>query len=103
MSHGGTLFYEYHRSFSAKAVFYIQKLNQRLDLSVGDLNLISRHFTGPQTTKPPLYSVWILFSHSKSLSKNCDPAWPAFASVSENGREEHRQAIVETASLATLS
>ena len=39
MSYGGTLFYKYHKSFSAKAPPYIQKLNQRLDWSVVDLNL----------------------------------------------------------------
>lgn len=48
MSYGGTLFYEYHKSFSVKAALYIQKFNQRLDWSDMDLNLISRHFTGHQ-------------------------------------------------------
>ena len=46
MSYGGTLFYEYHKSFSAKAALFIQKFNQRVDWSLVDLALISRHFTG---------------------------------------------------------
>ncbi|ROL42493.1 hypothetical protein DPX16_9616 [Anabarilius grahami] len=49
MSYGGTLFYEYHKSFSAKAAMYIQCFSQRLDWSVVDLALISRHFTGYRT------------------------------------------------------
>lgn len=40
------LFYEYHKSFSAKAAIYIQRFNLRLDWSIVDLELISRHFTG---------------------------------------------------------
>ncbi len=48
MTYGGTLFYEFHKSFSAKATMYIQRFNQRLDLSVADFGLISRHFTGHQ-------------------------------------------------------
>ncbi len=72
MTYGGTLFYEYHKSFSAKAAMYIQRFNQRLDWSVVDLALISRNFTShralscslcgslahtpslcPRTAKPP--------------------------------------------------
>ncbi len=49
MTYGGTLFYEYHKSFSAKTVMYIQRFNQRLDWSVVDLALTSTHFTGHQT------------------------------------------------------
>ena len=48
VSYGGTLFYEYHKSFSAKAAMFIQRFNQRLDWSTVDLALISRHFTGHQ-------------------------------------------------------
>lgn len=64
MSYGGTLFYEYHKSFSAKAALYIQKFNQRLDWSVMDLNLISRHFTGHQALS---CAVCGSFSHTASL------------------------------------
>lgn len=46
LSYGGYLFYEYHKTFSAKGAIYIQKFNQRLDWSVVNLPLISRHFTG---------------------------------------------------------
>ncbi len=48
LTYGGTLFYEYHKSLSAKAAMFIQRFNQRLDWSVVDLTLISRHFTGHQ-------------------------------------------------------
>lgn len=55
MTYRGTLFYEYHKSFSAKATMYIQRFNQRLDWSVVDLGFISRHFTGHQAL--PVQSV----------------------------------------------
>lgn len=64
MSYGGTLFYEYHKSFSAKAAMYIQRFNQRLDWSVVDLALISRHFTGHRTLSCSLCGS---FSHTSSL------------------------------------
>ncbi len=48
LTYGGTIFYEYHKSLSAKAAMFIQRFNQRLDWSVVDLTLISRHFTGHQ-------------------------------------------------------
>ncbi len=37
MTYGGTLFYEYHKSFSAKAAMDIQQVNQRLNWSVVNL------------------------------------------------------------------
>ncbi|XP_067088810.1 uncharacterized protein [Osmerus mordax] len=46
LSYGGTLFYEYHKGFSAKAALYVQRFNLRLDWSVLDLELVSRTFTG---------------------------------------------------------
>ncbi|XP_030269433.1 uncharacterized protein LOC115579872 [Sparus aurata] len=64
LSYGGSLFYEYHKSFSAKAAMYIQKFNQRLDWSVVDLPLISRHFTGHKTLA---CSICGSFSHTTSL------------------------------------
>ena len=64
LSYGGSLFYEYHKSFSAKAAMYIQKFNQRLDWSVVDLPLISRHFTGHRTLA---CSICGSFSHTTSL------------------------------------
>ncbi len=48
MAYGGTLFCEYHNSFSPKAAMFIQRFNQRLDWSAIDLVLISRHYTGRQ-------------------------------------------------------
>ncbi|XP_078808793.1 uncharacterized protein LOC144994542 [Oryzias latipes] len=64
LSYGGSLFYDYHKSFSAKAAMYVQKFNQRLDWSVVDLALMSRHFTGHRTLT---CSVCGSFSHSTSL------------------------------------
>ena len=49
-THGGGLFYEYHKSFSSKSAMYIQRFNQRIDWGTVDLSLISRHFAG----HPPL-------------------------------------------------
>lgn len=64
MSYGGTLFYDYHKSFSSKSAMYIQKFNQRIDWSVVDLALISRHFTGRQALS---CSICGSFSHSSTL------------------------------------
>ena len=64
IAYGGILFYEYHKSFSVKAAFHIQKFNQRLDWSVVDLTLISRHFTGHQALS---CAVCGCFSHTASL------------------------------------
>ncbi|XP_034546186.1 uncharacterized protein LOC117817554 [Notolabrus celidotus] len=64
LSYGGSLFYEYHKSFSAKAALSIQKFNQRVDWSVVDLGLISRHFTGHKTLA---CTVCGSFSHTTSL------------------------------------
>jgi len=63
LTYGGTLFYDYHKSFSAKAAMFIQRFNQRLDWSVVDLTLISRHFTGHQAL-----SCSICGSHSHTLN-----------------------------------
>ena len=46
LSYGGTMFYEYHKGFSAKAALYVQRFNLRLDWSVLDLELVGRTFTG---------------------------------------------------------
>ena len=64
MTYGGTLFYEYHKSFSAKAAMFIQRFNQRLDWSVVDLALISRHCTGRQALS---CSICGSFSHSLNM------------------------------------
>ncbi len=64
MTYGGTLFYEYHKSFSAKAAMFIQRFNQRLDWSVVDLALISRHCTGRQALS---CSICGSFSHSSNM------------------------------------
>ena len=64
MSYGGTLFYEYHKSFSAKAALFIQKFNQRVDWSLVDLALISRHFTGHRSIS---CSICGSFSHQTNL------------------------------------
>ncbi len=73
LTYGGSLFYEYQKSFSAKAAMYVQKFNQRLDWSVVDLALISRHFTGHKTLA---CSICGSFSHTSFLCqelhcKNC--------------------------------
>lgn len=64
MIYGRTLFYEYHQSFSAKSAMFIQRFNQRLDWSVVDLALISRHCTGRQAL-----SCFICASFFRFLSK----------------------------------
>ncbi|KAL1276886.1 hypothetical protein QQF64_023559 [Cirrhinus molitorella] len=83
LSYGGTLFYEYHKSFSAKAAMFIQRFNQRLDWSVVDLTLISRHFTGHQAL-----SCSICGSHAhtpnlcpKSVSLQTSKPGPSFQTV----------------------
>ena len=64
LSYGGTMFHEYHKSFSSKSAMYIQKFNQRIDWSVVDLALISRHFTGRQAVS---CAVCGSFSHNSTL------------------------------------
>ncbi|KAK2846247.1 hypothetical protein Q7C36_011101 [Tachysurus vachellii] len=64
MTYGGTLFYEYHKSFSAKSAMYIQWLNQRLDWSAVALALISRHFAGHRVLSCSLCGT---FTHTPSL------------------------------------
>ncbi len=64
LNYGGSLFYEYHKSLSAKAAMYISRFSRKLDWSVLDLELISRHFTGHRTISCTVCSS---FSHSESL------------------------------------
>jgi hypothetical protein len=47
--YGGTLFYEYHKSFSAKSASFITLYNSKLDWSVTDSELLIRHFGGQKT------------------------------------------------------
>ncbi|KAA0717587.1 hypothetical protein E1301_Tti013802 [Triplophysa tibetana] len=47
--YGGTLFYEYHRSFSAKSASFVSLFNSRLDWSIVDTELLVRHFGGQKT------------------------------------------------------
>ncbi|KAL1250506.1 hypothetical protein QQF64_018302 [Cirrhinus molitorella] len=49
LRYGGTLFYEYHKSFSAKAAAFVSLYNSRLDWSVTDSDLLIRHFGGQKT------------------------------------------------------
>ncbi|XP_063059122.1 uncharacterized protein LOC134452589 [Engraulis encrasicolus] len=49
LRYGGTLFYEYHKSFSAKAASYVSLFNLRLDWSIVDTELLIRHFSGQRT------------------------------------------------------
>lgn len=44
--YGGTLFYEYHKSFAAKSASLIALFNSRIDWSVIDTELLVRHFGG---------------------------------------------------------
>lgn len=47
--YGGTLFYEYHKSFSAKSTSCITLYNSRLDWSITDTELPVRHFGGQRS------------------------------------------------------
>lgn len=47
--YGGTLFYEYHKSFSAKSASFVSLFNSRLDWSIIDTELLVRHFGGQKT------------------------------------------------------
>lgn len=64
LNYGGSLFYEYHKSFTAKAALYIQHFNLKLDRSGVDLELISKHFMGHKANS---WSVCGYFSHFASL------------------------------------
>lgn len=93
MSYGGTLFYEYHKSFSAKAAMYIQRFNQRLDWSVVDLALISRHFTGHR----PL-SCTVCGSFTHTTTSFCPKAASSFQpAVPKVKHERSKEIKVKTA------
>lgn len=47
--YGGTLFYEYHKSFSAKSASFITLYNSKLDWSIIDTELLIRHFGSQKT------------------------------------------------------
>nr|XP_055074593.1 uncharacterized protein LOC129454107 [Misgurnus anguillicaudatus] len=49
LRYGGTLFYEYHKSFSAKAASFVTLFNTKLDWSITDSELLVRHFGGQKT------------------------------------------------------
>ena len=74
MRYGGTLFYEYHKSFSAKAALYVQKFNILLDWSVLNLDLVSRVFTGHM---PMCCSVCGSLAHTVNLCPRMVFAPPA--------------------------
>ncbi|XP_041920582.1 uncharacterized protein LOC121684588 [Alosa sapidissima] len=61
--YGGTLFYQYHNSFSAKSASYISLYNSRLDWSVVDTELLVRHFSSQRSL-----SCNICSSHGHSAS-----------------------------------
>ena len=82
-TYGGTGFYEYHRSFSAKAAMFIQRFNQRIDWSVQDLGLMSRHFSG----RPALScSICGAFTH---VSDMC-PKSASFTTISAPGKVNYK-------------
>ena len=74
MLYGGTLFYEYHKWYSAKAALYIQKFNMRLDWSA--LDLVSRVFTGHM---PGCCSVCGLLGHTVNMCPRTEFALPVKA------------------------
>ena len=95
ISYGGNLFYEYHKSFSAKAALYIQKFNQRLDWATVDLALISRNFTGHH---PLSCSVCGAFTHTVSL---CPQTANEKTQVPRQVKPEERDQVIKTPSRET--
>ena len=71
MSYGGTLFYEYHKSFSSKAALYLQRFNTRLDWSVFDLELFGRLFAGHKSES---CNICGSFNHSPNLCPRATPS-----------------------------
>ena len=61
MTYGGALFYEYHKSFSAKAAMYIQRFNQRSE---------PHQQASHGTSGPLLFHLWLLFSFPQSVPQN---------------------------------
>ena len=91
MTYGGTLFYEYHKSFSSKAAMYVSRFNILVDWSVVDLGLISRLFTGRQALS---CSICGSFTHTSGFcprtaaaanvkAENARPSAPSQKSVKE--------------------
>ncbi|XP_063055926.1 uncharacterized protein LOC134449746 [Engraulis encrasicolus] len=46
LRYGGTLFYQYHKAFSAKSASFVSLYNARLDWAIQDTELLVRHFGG---------------------------------------------------------
>ncbi|KAL1276974.1 hypothetical protein QQF64_023647 [Cirrhinus molitorella] len=85
--YGGTLFYEYHKSFSAKAASFISLYNSRLDWSVTDSELLIRHFGGQ---KAPVCLICSSHGHSASL---CPKVHASRASPALHGADPSNLAL----------
>ncbi|KAK2849705.1 hypothetical protein Q7C36_008488 [Tachysurus vachellii] len=91
MTYGGNLFYEYHKSFSAKSATFIHRFNQRLDWSAVDLALISRHFTGHCVLSSSLCGA---FTHTPSLCpRSAKPTTSAERLLKANDEEKVKPMI----------
>ena len=105
MRYGGTLFYEYHKGFSAKAALYIQKFNRRLDWSVLNLDLVSRVFTGHM---PRSCSVCGSLGHTVNMCPSTAFAPPVEAegsaySASTSGGQAGRRKVLPSSAGASTS
>lgn len=91
LRYGGTLFYGYHRGFSAKSASFITLFHSRLDWPLLDTELLVRHFGGQKA-----FTCTVCSSHCHSASvcfwaeRSKEPtavhgAEPPSASVDVNG------------------
>ena len=75
--YGGTLFYEYHKAFSAKSAQWIAMLNARIDWSTTDTELLLYHFGGHQSLSCAICSS---HGHTSVLCPKAATTAPVYAS-----------------------
>lgn len=79
--YGGTLFYEYHKSFSAKS--FTTLFNTRLDWAVTDSELLVRHFGGQRA----LFSACVLCSSHGHSAAFCPKGFATWESAAIHGSD----------------
>ena len=75
--YAGTLFYEYHKAFSAKSAQWISMLNVRIDWSTTDTELLLHHFGGHQSISCAICSS---HGHTTVLCPKTATTAPVYAS-----------------------
>ncbi|XP_040207742.1 uncharacterized protein LOC120938098 [Rana temporaria] len=91
--YGGHAFYDYHRSFSAKAAAKLSQFQAKTDWSICDTELFCRHFAG---LRSPLCTLCQSSTHTANWCSDNSikrPAYPPSSSTSQSlpGPSQQRQ------------